>query len=361
MWKGESLLGHAFGPPFFMCAAACLAVLSTAGYRSGSEFLPRSHSIVSARSTADTRMASVAGRRHSGRGGRDLEFVASTVSLASGKVFANPALSARMAHVPQPVVSQLSSALDRRRVSSDDIPLGSRFRLAYSDVDAGGPRQISFHGPSAHDGSRLLVLKLDDDQRDAYYFDDGRGMSGLFDRSGRAVRTAYDRYPVHFSRISSRFKERRLHPVLKVWRPHYGVDFAAPVGTPVRAVARGKVASAGWHGGFGRYVKLRHRGGLATGYGHLVRISAGLRPGVRVRRGEIIGYVGASGLATGAHLHFVVYRNGVSVDPLKFQFSVMPDLRGARLTAFQTLVSRLDAGANDPLTSPPIRTALVAN
>ena len=124
-------------------------------------------------------------------------------------------------------------------------------------------------------------------------------------------------YPVRFTRISSVYREARFHPVYKKKRPHRGVDFAAPPGTPVRAAAAGRVTYAGWKGSYGRFVKIRHAGSYSTAYAHLRRIKSGLRVGSLVAQGETIGSVGSSGTATGPHLHFEMYKNGRFVDPLK--------------------------------------------
>ena len=132
-------------------------------------------------------------------------------------------------------------------------------------------------------------------------------------------RQQFLRYPLRFTRISSKFSHARFHPILKRTRPHLGVDFAAPRGTPVRAIADGTVQYAGWRGGLGRFVRLDHPGPYGSGYGHLQRIAKGVREGRRVRRGQIIGYVGSTGLATGPHLHYVLYKHGQHVDPLRRQ------------------------------------------
>ena len=124
-------------------------------------------------------------------------------------------------------------------------------------------------------------------------------------------------YPVQFTRISSVFSDARLHPIYKRKRPHLGVDFAAPTGTPVRAVADGKVTYAGWRGNYGRFLKINHAGPYSSGYAHLRRIKKGVRAGTFVRRGQTIGYVGSSGAATGPHLHFEMHKNGRYINPLK--------------------------------------------
>ena len=127
------------------------------------------------------------------------------------------------------------------------------------------------------------------------------------------------RYPLQFTRISSEFSPARFHPIMKRTRPHLGVDFAAPRGTPVRAIADGTVQHAGWRGGLGRFVRLDHPGPHGSGYGHLHRIAKGVRAGSMVKQGQVIGYVGSTGLATGPHLHYVLYKHGKYINPLRKQ------------------------------------------
>ncbi|MBD3335647.1 MAG: peptidoglycan DD-metalloendopeptidase family protein [Candidatus Eisenbacteria bacterium] len=141
----------------------------------------------------------------------------------------------------------------------------------------------------------------------------------FFDSEGRNLRKSFLKSPLNYRRISSRFTHRRMHPILKVYRPHLGVDYAAPAGTPVVAVGDGEVVRAGWNGGFGRYVKIRHNASVSTTYGHLRAIARGVRRGARVQQNQVIGYVGSTGLSTGPHLDFRVVRNGQYIDPLRMK------------------------------------------
>jgi murein DD-endopeptidase MepM/ murein hydrolase activator NlpD len=146
---------------------------------------------------------------------------------------------------------------------------------------------------------------------------EGRRGPEYYTPAGIPLRKTFLRSPLKFSRISSRFSRARLHPILKTVRPHLGVDFAAPTGTPVRAAADGVVVGAGWSGGYGRVVRLRHARGMETLYGHLSRIDVKRRQ--RVEQGERIGSVGMTGLATGPHLDYRTIRSGVFVNPLTIQ------------------------------------------
>ncbi len=143
------------------------------------------------------------------------------------------------------------------------------------------------------------------------------GKEDYFDEEGNNLRKAFLKAPLRFSRISSRFSNNRLHPILKIRRPHHGVDYAAPTGTPVHAIGDGKIIYAKYTGQAGRLVKIRHNSTYTTAYMHLSRFEKGIKTGKYVKQGDIIGYVGTSGLSTGPHLDFRFYKNGAAIDPLK--------------------------------------------
>jgi len=157
------------------------------------------------------------------------------------------------------------------------------------------------------------------------------GKESFFDAEGNSLEKAFLKAPLQFSRISSRFSANRLHPILRIRRPHFGVDYAAPVGTPVQAIGDGKVIFAGNENGSGKMVKIVHNSVYTTAYLHLSGFSRGIYPGVHVSQGDIIGFVGSSGLSTGPHLDFRFYMNGSPVDPLQVEApSVEPVLEENR-------------------------------
>ncbi len=169
---------------------------------------------------------------------------------------------------------------------------------------------------------------------DAVRFDDQDGESQFYDAEGKSLRAGFLRAPLEFRRISSVFGSRK-HPVLKTWRKHNGIDYAASTGTPVRAIGDGTVIYAGWKGGYGKTVEIRHRNGMVTRYGHLNAISSGIRNGARVKISSTIGRVGMTGLATGPHLHFETLVNGVHRDPrLALKDISGEPIRAADRTAF---------------------------
>ena len=205
-----------------------------------------------------------------------------------------------------------------------DLRRGDRFEVLYEEVFLDGrPRGI---------GEVLGLVYENRGQRlEAYRFGDE---PAYYDAEGRPLQKMFLRSPLTFSRVTSRFSHRRFHPVLKTYRPHYGVDYGAPTGTPVRATARGTVVSAGWDGGGGKMVKIRHANGYLTAYLHLSRFAAGVRPGARVAQGEVIGYVGATGLATAPHLDYRVQHGGRWIDPLGLKGVEAEPLASSELPAF---------------------------
>jgi hypothetical protein len=143
---------------------------------------------------------------------------------------------------------------------------------------------------------------------------------GYYDEEGQSLRSMFLRAPLNYRRISSYFTNRRFHPVLKYYRPHQGIDYAAPSGTPVSAVADGRVTYAAWKGQNGRLIVLKHGGGYETTYGHLSRFARGLGAGRRVSQGDVIGYVGSTGLSSGPHLDFRIKLNGKPLNFLKLKY-----------------------------------------
>ncbi len=157
----------------------------------------------------------------------------------------------------------------------------------------------------------------------------------FFDENGNSLRKEFLKMPIEFARITSRFSTRRLHPVLKVYRPHYGVDYAAPTGTPIKSVGDGTVEAASYSGGNGNYVKIRHNSVYTTMYLHMSRFAKGIRSGTKVKQGQVIGYVGSTGLATAPHCHYIFYVNGTPVDPLKVELPPSHPVKAKLRNAYQ--------------------------
>jgi murein DD-endopeptidase MepM/ murein hydrolase activator NlpD len=155
------------------------------------------------------------------------------------------------------------------------------------------------------------------------------------------MKPALLKYPIEFTRISSRYSKSRFHPVVKVFRPHLGTDFAAPTGTPIRSVGDGIVEEAQYKTNNGNYVKVRHNGTYTTGYLHMSKIASGITPGTRVRQGQTIGYVGSTGLATGPHLCYRFWKNGVQVDALKVELPPSQPVKVDYFEAFEKVKTDL--------------------
>jgi murein DD-endopeptidase MepM/ murein hydrolase activator NlpD len=156
----------------------------------------------------------------------------------------------------------------------------------------------------------------------------------FFDENGNSLKKAFLKAPLSFSRIGSRFSNSRLHPILKIRRPHHGVDYSAPKGTPVLSIGDGTVLHASYKGEAGNYIKIKHNSIYSTGYMHLSGYGKGIKPGKQVRQGEIIGYVGSTGLSTGSHLDFRVWKNGQNIDPLKLEAPPSDPIRKDKLDFF---------------------------
>lgn len=173
--------------------------------------------------------------------------------------------------------------------------------------------------------------------QDAYWFEN-EDIRGYFDGDGNSLRKAFLKAPLNYKRISSHFSYARKHPVLKIVRPHTGVDYAAPTGTPVVSIGDGVVIEKGYKGGGGHTVKIRHNSTYTSAYLHLSKYGKDLRMGSHVSQGQVIGYVGSSGTATGPHLDFRIWKNGYPIDPLKMESPPVEPVPAAYRTAFDSVV-----------------------
>jgi len=191
---------------------------------------------------------------------------------------------------------------------------------------------------------KILAARFQTNSHDyyAYYFEQ-QNKGAYFDEKGESLQRSFLKAPLKFSRISSRFSRSRMHPILRIARPHFGVDYSAPKGTPVVALGDGSVKEAGYHGGYGRFISIRHNSVYTTTYAHLSGYAKGLKPGKHVQQGEVIGYVGSSGLSTGPHLDFRVYRNGTPTDPLKMESPPSKPVDPRDVEKYKQLVARMNA------------------
>ncbi len=179
----------------------------------------------------------------------------------------------------------------------------------------------------------------------AYAYDDGSGLT-YYDEQGESMQKAFLRYPVEYSRISSRYNPRRFHPVLKRTRPHLGTDYAASRGTPIKAAGDGVIVARGWTNGNGNYVKIKHNGTYTTGYLHMSRFGK-FKNGQRVKKGDVIGYVGKTGLATGYHLCFRFWKRGRQVDFLREKLPAEEPLAEEHLLSFEAQMKLVNKKLQD--------------
>ena len=236
--------------------------------------------------------------------------------VVSGEILHSLSETAVALNLPYEVADDFVDLFSARLEFGRDIHPGDSFSVIFSDRVADDGETLE-PGPIVAAslqtrGAMLAAIRYTGSDGEGRYYDEG----------GEPLGNYFLRYPVKFSRISSSFSSGRFHPVLKVSRPHNGVDFAAPTGTAVRTVADGVVVYAGYNGGSGKIVKVRHSDKYTTAYMHLSAIN--VRQGARVKRGDLIGKVGQTGLATGPHLHYSFYVNGRYVDPLGMKLPAMP-------------------------------------
>ncbi|MDX1582146.1 MAG: peptidoglycan DD-metalloendopeptidase family protein [Thermoanaerobaculia bacterium] len=202
-----------------------------------------------------------------------------------------------------------------------------------------------------HDGTRY----------EGFYNETADGIGGYYTRDGRPVKKQFLKAPLRFPRVTSGFAQKRFHPVLKTYRPHLAIDYGAPTGTPVMTTADGVVTFAGRERGEGNYVRVRHTRELETWYLHLSRFAEGIRKGSKVEQGQIIGYVGATGLATGPHLDYRVKQRGAFINPKTLR-SITPDPLGrTELVSFLDRVRVLAARLDQPHETPSEESTLIAS
>jgi murein DD-endopeptidase MepM/ murein hydrolase activator NlpD len=192
------------------------------------------------------------------------------------------------------------------------IQKGDYYKVVYEDLKVEG-KSIGI--------GKILAANFNYMGSDMYAFRfASNGETGYYDDKGQNLQRAFLKAPLQFKRISSKFSRGRMHPILKIRRPHLGVDYAADYGTPVHTIGEGTVIEKGWNkGGGGNYIKIKHNGAYTTLYMHLAGFAKGISTGSRVHQGDVIGYVGSTGLSTGPHLDFRVFLNGSAIDPLKME------------------------------------------
>jgi len=250
--------------------------------------------------------------------------------VRSGEIRSNLYSAADEAGLPNSIANQLLELFSGDIDFHHDLRVGDKFTAQYEMIYSNG---------APVGAGQILSAEFINQKRvyQAIYFQKDSKHGDYYTPDGLSVRKAFLRSPIAYSRVSSGFSSSRFHPILKKWRSHKGTDFAAPVGTKVRATADGTVDFVGREGGYGKVIKINHQGKYTTVYGHLSAFESGLHSGQRVAQGETIGYVGQTGLATGPHLHYEFKVNGQQRNPMQVALPDAKPIDEAHKAAFQAV------------------------
>jgi murein DD-endopeptidase MepM/ murein hydrolase activator NlpD len=248
--------------------------------------------------------------------------------MAAGEIRSSLFGAADAAGLPDAITMQLAEVFAGDIDFYKDIKRGDRFAVIYETRDLDG---------EPIGAGRIVAARFENRGRtlEAYRWRDAAGNEGYYTADGVPLQRAFLRSPLAFSRVTSGFSLARFHPILNTWRAHKGVDYAAPIGTPVRATANGTVLLAGRQEGYGNVVHLKNQGAYSTLYAHLSRFAPGMKPGARVMQGQVIGYVGQTGWATGPHLHYEFRVANVQRDPLAIALPAAEPLPVSTRAAFR--------------------------
>jgi murein DD-endopeptidase MepM/ murein hydrolase activator NlpD len=271
--------------------------------------------------------------------------VARAIEMKSGEIKTSLFAATDAAGIPDGIAIQLADIFAGDVDFHRDLRRGDRFGVVF---------ETFYHGGQAIRSGRVLAAEFSSQRKTycAVWFQDAWGRGGYYTPDGENLRKVFLRSPLEFSRITSGFGMRR-HPIFQQWRAHQGVDYGAPVGTRVKSTGDGVVSFAGRRNGYGNLIVLRHHGGYSTHYAHLRNFAPGLRAGSRVVQGEIIGYVGRTGWASGPHLHYEFQLNNQNRNPLTMVFPAAQPILAIELAAFgrtaEPLVARLNLLKNSDL------------
>ncbi len=251
--------------------------------------------------------------------------------MRSGVIASSLFAATDAVNMPDGIAVQIADIFSTDIDFHRDLRRGDHFSAVY---------EVQYHQGEPVKSGRLLSAEFVNQGKTfhAVWFQNNEGQGGYYTLDGKNIRKTFLRSPLEFSRISSGFSGARLHPVLNTWRAHRGVDYAAPTGTGIKATGSGTVEFAGRQGGYGNLVVLRHQSQYTTWYGHLSRFAPGMSRGKRVTQGDIIGFVGSTGVATGPHLHYEFRINNVHQDPLRVAMPPAPPLAAQYRAAFDAVV-----------------------
>jgi murein DD-endopeptidase MepM/ murein hydrolase activator NlpD len=270
------------------------------------------------------------------------------IHFNSGEIVSSLFGATDKADIPDAIATQLADIFSSDIDFYRDLRKGDKFSVVYES--------LTNNGQSIRSG-RILAAEFINNNKtfQAYWFETEEGKSGYYDSGGQSLRKTFLRSPLEFSRITSGFSNSRFNPVLLVNRAHKGIDYGAPTGTRIRAVADGAVEIADYQEGYGNLVVLRHQGQYSTAYGHMNGFAPGIHKGARVNQGDTIGFVGQTGRATGPHLHYEFRVNGQQVNPMSVSLPDASPLDSAQLSNFRTTIDpmrvHLDLAKQIQLTS----------
>ena len=266
----------------------------------------------------------------------DMRELSDHIVRADGEIDSSLYVAARHAGVPNAVLGSLINIFSFDIDFQREVQPGDRFSLMFQERRTDEGQTVDYGDIMMAEMTVAGTIKR------FYRFEDDEGRSDYYDSKGQSVRRALLRTPVEGARISSGFG-KRFHPILGYNKMHKGLDFAASTGTPIYAAGDGVVEMAGWNGGYGRYIRIRHNGTYKTSYAHLSRIDSRIKSGARVDQRQIIGYVGTSGRSTGPHLHYEVHVNNKQVNPQGVKLPTGKTLKGAELARFESLRDKLES------------------
>ncbi|NMA32784.1 MAG: peptidoglycan DD-metalloendopeptidase family protein [Alphaproteobacteria bacterium] len=276
---------------------------------------------------------------------KDTRLVRKSGTISNGGIFVQAGIDAG---IPIGTVYEIINLLAFEIDFERDIQPDQEFTVLYEENMLDG---------QVIDGGRIVAVLFDThlDRRGKlkmYRFEKDDGKYGYYDDEGKGAIKSLKRTPIDGASISSKFNMRRKHPVLGFTRAHKGVDFRAPTGTKIPAAGAGRVVVRSYNKGYGNYIKIRHANGFETLYAHMSRFQKGVNVGTTVAQGQIIGYVGSTGLSTGPHLHYEIIKNGVHVNPMTVTFPRIDDLTASQKTEFLKIREKIDY-ALDTLASNP--------
>ncbi|MHA7840322.1 MAG: peptidoglycan DD-metalloendopeptidase family protein [Gammaproteobacteria bacterium] len=255
------------------------------------------------------------------------------VLLAGGTIKQNLYQAGKDAHLPKKIILQLADVFGWQMDFARDIHKEDHFSVLY---------EMKYLNDKPIEVGHIIAAEIisHNQTHKAIRYTPPNGVPSYYTPEGANLRTAFLRYPIKYNRVSSPFNPNRRHPILKYIRPHWGVDLAAPRGTPIHAAGSGKVIFSGRGSGYGNHIILKHGATYSTLYAHMSRIARGISPGATVQQGQVIGYVGSTGLATGPHLHYEFRIHGRRVNPVTVQLPQGKSLPAAALATFKTVAQQ---------------------